>query len=100
MDEIVYETGKITGTIHGGTLRGGVSTVFGANGLSAYEIAVKEGFEGTVEEWLGSLKGGGITIDTELSDKSTNPVENRVVTKKFIEVETTVGNIDALLTTI
>ena len=29
----------------------------GADGLSAYEIAVKNGFEGTEEEWLESLKG-------------------------------------------
>jgi hypothetical protein len=29
----------------------------GADGLSAYEIAVKNGFEGTEEEWLDSLKG-------------------------------------------
>lgn len=29
----------------------------GANGLSAYEIALKNGFEGTEEEWLESLKG-------------------------------------------
>lgn len=29
----------------------------GKDGLSAYEIAVKHGFEGTEEEWLESLKG-------------------------------------------
>ena len=29
----------------------------GRNGLSAYEIAVKYGFEGTEQEWLESLKG-------------------------------------------
>ena len=29
----------------------------GKDGLSAYEIAVEAGFEGTVEEWLESLKG-------------------------------------------
>lgn len=29
----------------------------GENGLSAYEIAVKYGFEGTEPEWLASLKG-------------------------------------------
>jgi hypothetical protein len=28
-------------------------------GASAYEIAVKNGFKGTEEEWLESLKGGG-----------------------------------------
>ena len=27
------------------------------NGLSAYELAVKYGYEGTVEEWLESLSG-------------------------------------------
>lgn len=29
----------------------------GANGLSAYEIAVKNGFDGNEQEWLDSLKG-------------------------------------------
>lgn len=29
----------------------------GEDGLSAYELAVQEGFEGTLEEWLDSLKG-------------------------------------------
>lgn len=29
----------------------------GSNGKSAYEIAVAEGFQGTKEEWLASLKG-------------------------------------------
>ena len=29
----------------------------GADGLSAYELAVQEGFEGTLEEWLQSLQG-------------------------------------------
>lgn len=28
-------------------------------GYSAYEIAVQNGFEGTEEEWLASLVGGG-----------------------------------------
>lgn len=29
----------------------------GEDGLSAYEVAIKNGFEGTEEEWLESLKG-------------------------------------------
>ena len=33
-----------------------ISSGLGANGLSAYEIAVANGFEGTEEEWLDSLK--------------------------------------------
>lgn len=42
------------------TLNGSVSIpekYIGPQGLSAYEVAVKEGFEGTVEEWLESLHG-------------------------------------------
>lgn len=30
----------------------------GPSGLSAYELAVENGYEGTVEEWLASLSGG------------------------------------------
>lgn len=36
---------------------GGGSGGGGADGLSAYEIALEHGFEGTEEEWLASLKG-------------------------------------------
>lgn len=34
-----------------------VTKVSGGAGKSAYEIAVEEGFEGTQQEWLESLKG-------------------------------------------
>ena len=34
-----------------------MSLMFVTQGKSAYDIAVEEGFEGTVEEWLASLKG-------------------------------------------
>jgi hypothetical protein len=34
----------------------------GATGLSAYDIAVANGFEGTEEEWLESLQGIGVPI--------------------------------------
>lgn len=40
------------------------------------------------------------TADAELSDTSENAVQNKVVTAKFGEVETTIGNIDVLLGTI
>lgn len=35
----------------------GVSALKGADGLSAYQIAVNNGFSGTETEWLNSLKG-------------------------------------------
>lgn len=41
----IYENGKAIGD------------VIGLQGLSAFEVAVKKGFEGTEEEWLASLKG-------------------------------------------
>ena len=36
---------------------GETQTIHGKDGLSAYEIAIKNGFEGTEEEWLNSLAG-------------------------------------------
>jgi hypothetical protein len=44
----------IRGSARSNKLVGNVSI---ANGKSAYEIAVKNGFEGTEEEWLESLRG-------------------------------------------
>ena len=44
----------------------GIATLTGVmmtnliRGYSAYEIAVQEGFEGTVEEWLASLVGESV----------------------------------------
>lgn len=38
-------------------LRGGGGS--GRDGLSAYDVAVLEGFQGTKAEWLASLKGNG-----------------------------------------
>lgn len=37
-------------------LRGKINRVKGIQGLSAYEVAVKNGFKGTEAEWLESLK--------------------------------------------
>lgn len=39
-------------------IRGSVKSPDMIHGKSAYEIAVKNGFEGTEEEWLASLRGG------------------------------------------
>lgn len=37
------------------TLSGNLNAVYGKDGLSAYEIALANGFEGTEKEWLASL---------------------------------------------
>jgi hypothetical protein len=36
--------------------------VRGAQGLSAYELAVKNGFVGTLAQWLATLSGGGGSV--------------------------------------
>lgn len=54
---------------NGGTLHGQIPTTFGADGMSAYEIAVSEGYEGTVDEWLESLRGDGAAYELTEEDK-------------------------------
>lgn len=44
-------------TVYNGANGSGGSDAPGADGESAYEIAVRNGFEGTEAEWLASLKG-------------------------------------------
>ena len=64
--------------------------------ITAYAIAVKHGFKGTEEEWLASLKGeSGVTVDTELSETSENPLQNKVITKALNEkVDKVIEEID------
>lgn len=58
MEGTVASEKKLVGTLSsGGSLTGGAVAVFGKDGKSAYEVAVKNGFEGTEAEWLASLKG-------------------------------------------
>lgn len=53
----------------------------GIQGLSAYQVAVQHGFEGTEDEWLISLKGekgetgSGLNIKGELDSESQLPQE-------------------------
>ena len=46
----------------------------GANGLSAYEVAVNSGFSGTVEQWLESLKASLSTVDNLTSTDINKPL--------------------------
>lgn len=50
-----------------------------SNGLSAYEIAVEHGFQGTEEEWLESLRGEDgcfyTVIEFHLTDGTTKEVK-------------------------
>lgn len=48
---------SLTGNAEGSVLRGKLSGLETIQGYSAYEVAVINGFKGTEEEWLASLKG-------------------------------------------
>lgn len=54
----LQDDSKLNGNLKaGGSLKGGAVAVFGKDGKSAYEVAVKNGFKGTEAEWLESLVG-------------------------------------------
>lgn len=60
--------------------------IFGGSGKSAYELAVDEGFIGTIQEWLDSLIGpqGEVGIDNvEVSIDNDNPSSNPSVTSSL-----------------
>ena len=60
IDGRLYNAEHLTGTVTSrNSLSGNIMTTV-LKGLSAYEVAVENGFEGTVEEWLESLIGNGI----------------------------------------
>ena len=57
---------EIKGTVATkGAVKGTVTAAYGKDGKSAYEIALKNGFEGTEQEWLNSLKGADGTMTFE-----------------------------------
>lgn len=49
----------------------------GDSGLSAYEVAVKNGFEGTEQEWLASLNGGTQSDWEQTDDTSIDYIKNK-----------------------
>lgn len=51
---LVVEQAEVTVLVTAG---GGTGGGTGANGLSAYEIAVSHGYSGTESQWLASLQG-------------------------------------------
>ena len=68
-------------------------------GPSAFDIAKRNGFEGTEREWLDSLIGG--IVDEEMSDESENPVKNFVIKEYIdsltIDIDEILGDIDSIL---
>lgn len=60
----------------------------GADGKSAYEIAVEHGYVGTEEEWLASLKGE----PGETPDMSEYPKTTEITTIVEREIEAATGD--------
>jgi hypothetical protein len=90
---------KLVGTLSGGnSLRGGVGTVYGKDGKSAYEVALANGFKGTESEWLQSLRGengnpgvylgsGDMPDDCNVQiDPNGDPVDLEEVIKNMVSV--------------
>ena len=67
-----------------------LSSAQGIQGLSAYQVAVQHGFEGTEAEWLISLKGD--KGDTGEKGEKGDPGSDASVTKQNVEAVLT-GNI-------
>lgn len=67
-------TDRIEGTIPSFIRVDGTLSQPGIPGLSAYEIAVRHGYEGTEEEWLESLKPSQEEMDSKITAPATAAV--------------------------
>lgn len=76
---------SLEGTATGKTLVGSIQKCDMLT-ISAYGIAVKNGFQGTEEEWLNSLNGGLITVDKQLY-RSGHAADAAVTGEKFSELD-------------
>lgn len=65
-----------------GAVNGKIATVYGKDGDSAYEVAVANGFEGTEEEWLESLKIMP-DVDQTYNSASDNPQSGIAISEAF-----------------
>lgn len=66
-------------------LQGKINSAKVARGYSAYEIAVINGFEGTEEEWLASLRGGTSVASVTQTTTSTTSGGVNVMTVKLTD---------------
>lgn len=77
----------------------------GRDGLSAYEIAVAHGYEGTEEEWIESLhnvsdadkerwnsKQNALTFDNTPTANSDNPVKSKGIKKAIDDVQNVIDS--------
>ena len=110
---------ELNGDLSAGNKAGGKIAGLKVYHTDAYAIAVKRGFNGTIDEWLESLKGKKpvkgidyyteeevqeiidavlgnievetIAVDSAFSTTSANPVQNKVITKVIHDLELMIG---------
>lgn len=74
----------------------------GLDGKSAYQVAVDNGFEGTEEEWLASLKGDSYTLTeadkTEIAEQAAEKVDtsNLATVDKITSIDTWMSGVSEL----
>lgn len=102
----------LEGTLYSGnSLTGTLGIVYGKDGKSAYEVAVKNGFNGTETEWLTSLKGeqgergengnSGVYVGSGdmpegyyvQIDPDGEAIDGGVISKLFLALDALVGRI-------
>ena len=88
-------TGEVSGSVEmDGNIEGEESSLSGAvygargeKGYSAYELAVRQGYRGTEQEWIASLKGN--TGDTGATPSITIGTVTTLPAGSEVEVEIT-----------
>lgn len=63
-------------TLDDGTTK--TSTMIVKNGKSAYQLACDNGYDGTEQEWLASLRADGDTIEQIVNDKLNEQVQDKI----------------------
>lgn len=80
----------ILGNAEGSTLKGKINKLTELRGYSAYEIAVINGFEGTEEEWLESLKPYNLTEEEKAE------IAHTIEEEKFGDLDAAIDAIIAM----
>ena len=84
VSELVNDAGYISGGELDTTLQSSLKTINGQSIVGSGNIEIQGGGSG----------GGSITVDSELSADSANPVQNRVVTAEFQKVNAAVSTVN------
>ena len=84
VSELVNDAGYISGGELDTTLQSSLKTINGQSIVGSGNIEIQGGGSG----------GGSITVDSELSADSTNPVQNSVITAEFQKVNAAVSTVN------